>query len=100
MGEVEHLPWPPSGPATRRGESCSGSACPLSKRSQIQQCELSRGSPVFIGTGSAVRCVEAGSPGRSSLCQQRRERFRSEEHTSELQSLMRSSYAVFCLKKK
>src|SRR3546814_8413616 len=29
-----------------------------------------------------------------------REWFRSEEHTSELQSLMRISYAVFCLKKK
>src|SRR3546814_17811054 len=28
------------------------------------------------------------------------ERIRSEEHTSELQSLMRISYAVFCLKKK
>src|SRR3546814_2933450 len=28
-----------------------------------------------------------------------RSRFRSEEHTSELQSLMRISYAVFCLKK-
>src|SRR3546814_13344305 len=28
------------------------------------------------------------------------ERQRSEEHTSELQSLMRISYAVFCLKKK
>src|SRR3546814_2028519 len=27
-------------------------------------------------------------------------RLRSEEHTSELQSLMRISYAVFCLKKK
>src|SRR3546814_3798606 len=27
-------------------------------------------------------------------------RFRSEEHTSELQSLMRISYAVFCLKQK
>src|SRR3546814_10358607 len=27
-------------------------------------------------------------------------RLRSEEHTSELQSLMRTSYAVFCLKKK
>src|SRR3546814_2985258 len=26
--------------------------------------------------------------------------FRSEEHTYELQSLMRNSYAVFCLKKK
>src|SRR3546814_3008743 len=29
-----------------------------------------------------------------------RSRLRSEEHTSELQSLMRISYAVFCLKKK
>src|SRR3546814_8585141 len=29
----------------------------------------------------------------------RQSRFRSEEHTSELQSLMRISYAVFCLKK-
>src|SRR3546814_5597795 len=31
---------------------------------------------------------------------QRRDPDRSEEHTSELQSLMRISYAVFCLKKK
>src|SRR3546814_1305794 len=30
----------------------------------------------------------------------RQDRVRSEEHTSELQSLMRISYAVFCLKKK
>src|SRR3546814_5655563 len=30
----------------------------------------------------------------------RRQTERSEEHTSELQSLMRISYAVFCLKKK
>src|SRR3546814_7994481 len=30
----------------------------------------------------------------------RRQAPRSEEHTSELQSLMRISYAVFCLKKK
>src|SRR3546814_6819206 len=33
----------------------------------------------------------------NSYLQSRR---RSEEHTSELQSLMRTSYAVFCLKKK
>src|SRR3546814_8133601 len=32
--------------------------------------------------------------------EEQRERDRSEEHTSELQSLMRISYAVFCLKKK
>src|SRR3546814_5382921 len=31
---------------------------------------------------------------------ERRQGRRSEEHTSELQSLMRTSYAVFCLKKK
>src|SRR3546814_5038207 len=35
------------------------------------------------------------------VCRQlSRSRRRSEEHTSELQSLMRTSYAVFCLKKK
>src|SRR3546814_2406115 len=33
-------------------------------------------------------------------CDLYREGLRSEEHTSELQSLMRISYAVFCLKKK
>src|SRR3546814_13211524 len=49
--------------------------------------------------------AERAAPGRpwwttptgSSLI---RRRPRSEEHTSELQSLMRISYAVFCLKKK
>src|SRR3546814_7676827 len=34
------------------------------------------------------------------LFKRMREEKRSEEHTSELQSLMRISYAVFCLKKK
>src|SRR3546814_5193145 len=34
------------------------------------------------------------------LGQEARQRRRSDEHTSELQSLMRISYAVFCLKKK
>src|SRR3546814_7674055 len=55
-------------------------------------------------TGGAVRRLSAQGgavPGlsrsrRLRLCQQRR----SEEHTSELQSLMRISYAVFCLTKK
>src|SRR3546814_5599022 len=38
----------------------------------------------------------AAQPFRASVTK----RLRSEEHTSELQSLMRISYAVFCLKKK
>src|SRR3546814_5045062 len=37
---------------------------------------------------------------RKLLHRLRHDRRRSEEHTSELQSLMRISYAVFCLKKK
>src|SRR3546814_9091965 len=41
----------------------------------------------------------AGSPARLSA-DASSGRGRSEEHTSELQSLMRTSYAVFCLKKK
>src|SRR3546814_18977994 len=40
----------------------------------------------------------AGDAGNSSVCADTGSR--SEEHTSELQSLMRISYAVFCLKKK
>src|SRR3546814_2132876 len=43
--------------------------------------------------GGIARAVEFGA-----LLGERNER--SEEHTSELQSLMRNSYAVFCLKKK
>src|SRR3546814_10104941 len=60
--------------------------------------------------GTAIPC-EAHVPAVVVLfglpaIKQRRRRFhrtsprRSEEHTSELQSLMRISYAVFCLKKK
>src|SRR3546814_4677277 len=41
---------------------------------------------------------QPGAIGR--LRMPRRHAHRSEEHTSELQSLMRISYAVFCLKKK
>src|SRR3546814_4521252 len=46
--------------------------------------------------------VGIGHPGEQVYDPRRMEDFtgRSEEHTSELQSLMRISYAVFCLKKK
>src|SRR3546814_10311027 len=45
------------------------------------------------------RAKHTRHPQRGSGCQTG-VRTRSEEHTSELQSLMRISYAVFCLKKK
>src|SRR3546814_18470682 len=51
--------------------------------------ELCRQTGVTIERGFAITATGRPSPIR-----------RSEEHTSELQSLMRISYAVFCLKKK
>src|SRR3546814_8142760 len=47
--------------------------------------------------GIAARAEDQFDPRRGHL---RKKKSRSEEHTSELQSLMRISYAVFCLKKK
>src|SRR3546814_5494269 len=45
-------------------------------------------------------CAPDRSRRRRFGCEGDRRTARSEEHTSELQSLMRTSYAVFCLKKK
>src|SRR3546814_3569179 len=53
-------------------------------------------SPGLRGTSTCSVCPRAFAmrpPSKAGL-------IRSEEHTSELQSLMRISYAVFCLKKK
>src|SRR3546814_9005508 len=51
-------------------------------------------------TGSSPATVTSASPSLSSLLMSSTTSSRSEEHTSELQSLMRHPYAVFCLKKK
>src|SRR3546814_4931258 len=49
----------------------------------------------FVTGADPARSYSLRDAGRGFSC-----RPRSEEHTSELQSLMRNSYAVFCLKKK
>src|SRR3546814_3871700 len=53
-------------------------------------CYLAVGAVVAVGTW----CLNISNQTKSVPAE------RSEEHTSELQSLMRISYAVFCLKKK
>src|SRR3546814_4602099 len=50
----------------------------------------------FLGVNFLASSVDADA----ATAQQGQAAIRSEEHTSELQSLMRISYAVFCLKKK
>src|SRR3546814_2702505 len=65
-------------------------------------------SPVtrLFYNASTMICVptslaqEVGEALGAQAGEQRLSALRSEEHTSELQSLMRISYAVFCLKKK
>src|SRR3546814_10205584 len=49
---------------------------------------------------SNVMAIRAEVIARSRALREAQPTARSEEHTSELQSLMRISYAVFCLKKK
>src|SRR3546814_6356757 len=72
--------WSPGGIPAARSDWCDGCAPDPGSRHQ-------RASPVPAGNG----------PG---ACRPSCRQDRSEEHTSELQSLMRISYAVFCLKKK
>src|SRR3546814_3024743 len=66
--------------------------------------EISEHWDVQIGASYAEADEDTGIPGASGDYKQTifgvDALYRSEEHTSELQSLMRISYAVFCLKKK
>src|SRR3546814_5234268 len=66
------------------------------------------GVDVTIGDGELVGIIGPNGAGKTTFIDaitgfvpsEGRVQLRSEEHTSELQSLMRISYAVFCLKKK
>src|SRR3546814_4393056 len=68
------------------------------------QAELDRNPPlVLVGQKAARQAVKEQDEQCDGERVDRQEQpfaIRSEEHTSELQSLMRISYAVFCLKKK
>src|SRR3546814_10456323 len=80
------------------------------RRAAVSTPTLGRDRPVVLITGADLapealallhdyQLAYAGkTPTEQSIIELCRER--SEEHTSELQSLMRISYAVFCLKKK
>src|SRR3546814_4236122 len=63
---------------------------PGNSRAKWAQC-----SPLPLATSSTTPVTGKAFINTSAIASRR-----SEEHTSELQSLMRTSYAVFCLKKK
>src|SRR3546814_8618968 len=58
--------------------------------------EVAPGEICVLPRGVKFRVEPIETSARGFVC----ENYRSEEHTSELQSLMRNSYAVFCWKKK
>src|SRR3546814_6319193 len=71
------------------------------QRQRGQRIERPRGQVPGVHQIDAGSAAAAGIEGRQLVGHGLdREAARSEEHTSELQSLMRISYAVFCLKKK
>src|SRR3546814_3589347 len=90
QGEAELQPRPLEYRGGRgQAPSCAG------------QARRGRGAKDRSRTACPARsCSQAGTGASSGDVQRDAARTRSEEHTSELQSLMRISYAVFCLKKK
>src|SRR3546814_2616251 len=107
-----------SGISLRRGRGVFFHRLPLSLRPAGQErlvvvasaCRHGQSSSRAMAPGGALRGRSTGgrrlNDSSSTFFAFLRFRFtktsstRSEEHTSELQSLMRISYAVFCLKKK
>src|SRR3546814_7834454 len=73
---------------------------------QLPNCSLvgvagfERGDVGVVGRHHGFHSARRDARHRARLGQRIGHAHRSEEHTSELQSLMRISYAVFCLKKK
>src|SRR3546814_3165068 len=94
----QRVPWlrgaqvsPPSAVWNTPAVEMPTQSCPASRGCGTMECRISPPPP---GCHSA----RLGWSRRPRTC--RHDPPRSEEHTSELQSLMRISYAVFCLKKK
>src|SRR3546814_10809266 len=74
------------------GMTCA--ACPFTVKKALTQVPGVQAVEVRYQAREAVVSFDDSQTQVDALTQ------RSEEHTSELQSLMRISYAVFCLKKK
>src|SRR3546814_2620743 len=97
-------------PVSPQGDVDHFDHCATPKRKTKAKPQKMTGISLFSGGGGldigvheadfrTLACIELDSNACETL-RHNQDRYRSEEHTSELQSLMRTSYAVFCLKKK
>src|SRR3546814_3470388 len=92
---------------SRHGRRCAqsipvdGLRCTLSIRTDHSTIGTPQASTLAIAEfGPLIGPRDPQSMPRKAAISGAKRAMRSEEHTSELQSLMRISYAVFCLKKK
>src|SRR3546814_3449580 len=85
-----------STPAASLSASPEKKQCPPFADRQARS-QPTRHASMTVSDSPAPPCSKNGVSAHSCA---NAERPRSEEHTSELQSLMRISYAVFCFKKK
>src|SRR3546814_6091889 len=87
-------------PYTTLFRSSSRNSATCSRNSLFSACKPGVSLPVIYGCKGCCTSFTGGHTRNSSTGSIRHSPLRSEEHTSELQSLMRISYAVFCLTKK
>src|SRR3546814_5857788 len=83
--------------------SRSGLNASMASPIRAAKAPISRSSPIglmVLGGGTVRKKSSPSTLSRAAGAAPWRGPVRSEEHTSELQSLMRISYAVFCLQKK
>src|SRR3546814_5241412 len=100
-------PDEPAAPPSCQGDWWSSCAEEWSRTAAVDRTGKSRRAPASFPARrkghEGLRRPEGSAtffPSGSDVPAPLRDRPRSEEHTSELQSLLRISYAVFCLKKK
>src|SRR3546814_2207174 len=81
------------------GDKVYGELFDLTDEAEMGHVQLSRDADLLVVAPASADLLAKMAQGRADDLAST-VLLRSEEHTSELQSLMRTSYAVFCLKKK
>src|SRR3546814_2254523 len=87
----------------RYGDAVDGDLSDAARRHVVEPADALGAhdiAPWSLASTAASRVERSSPTGSWSNTSAKKPATRSEEHTSELQSLMRISYAVFCLRKK
>src|SRR3546814_5137624 len=98
--ERDHAAMPHGGFVIRSAKTGQGSTQVIEYSLKLESNPEFTSSVLVAYARAVFRLSRQGQTGARTVFDVAPGLLRSEEHTSELQSLMRISYAVFCLKKK